>query len=174
MRGLLPLRPACWPSNRVSLAVQSTIIEFPFLPSKPSPLCSDRDICLCASLCSHGKETAGTPGTAWGKLTALGSDDGWLLTDLGRRVTSRCLTVLCPDPFWSWRQALLVGHDACESSQVLWQSHHSWWPHHQAQALVDTGVGWVWSQHYAACGEQCWCVFTPWLSSWMLLGARQW
>lgn len=49
------LNPLCCPVNRVSLAVPSSIIKFPFIPTKPSLLCLDRDIRLCIPPCSGGR-----------------------------------------------------------------------------------------------------------------------
>lgn len=79
------LNPLCCPVNRVSQAVPSSIIKFPFIPTKPSLLCLDRDICLCVPPCSWGRRwlaPRARPGGRWQRWQTLQSRQ--LLADLGR------------------------------------------------------------------------------------------
>lgn len=79
------LNPLCCPVNHVSQAVPSSVIKFPFIPTKPSLLCLDRDICLCIPPCSWGRRwlaPRARPGGRWQRWQTLRSRQ--LLADLGR------------------------------------------------------------------------------------------
>lgn len=94
---------------------------------------------------------------------------GWLLMNFGLGMTNRCLALSCPDPLLNQSKLSLLGMVFVRAHKCSGHPTAASWPHCQAQTVEDSGVGQVWSQHHTVLGLRCWCVFTQWLSSWILL-----